>query len=99
MSQNISFHVEFTVFKGNLDNALSVLSNDWVTNMSDVDRQSWADNSDKTGDISGKMMFEDYFMRAFSLVNSNVTLFSTVSLGVGTSYLFLDRATRTWTTG
>ena len=99
MSRNIHFHHEFVISKGNLDAAMAVLANDWEVTMTDVDRQSWADNSAKVEDVSGRALFEDHFMRGFAAVNSNVTVFATVSLGAGTSYSFADRATRTWTVG
>ena len=95
MAQKLSFQTDFIISKGNLIAAKGVLDTGW-SGMSTAEKDTWFTNKQFIKDTDGYPTFLDYYLRTFASVNSNVTTFTTISLGAGTSNNYADRATRTW---
>ena len=95
MAQKLSFQSDFITSKGNLLDAKAVLDSDWAS-MTTAEQGTWLANAQFTKDVDGFATYLDYFLRTFAAVNSNVTRYTTITLSVGTSNNYVDRATRTW---
>ncbi len=95
MAQKLSYQTDFIISKGNLLNAKNVLDTSW-SGMTTAEKDTWYTNKQFVKDTDGYPTFLDYYLRTFASVNSNVTTFTSVSLGAGTSNNYVDRASRTW---
>ncbi len=95
MAKKIDFHDEFTKSRENLDLARQILMEDWLS-MSQTIKQTWFDNKKYLNDRDGQPTFLDYFLRTFSIVNTNSMSIKSLTLTAASSKTFIDRSTRLW---
>ncbi|GMT50099.1 MAG: hypothetical protein IEMM0008_1638 [bacterium] len=94
---------EHDIAEINREKADVFLDGEWLT-MVQGDRDTWLANTQfntlsKIKDKTGKKMFLHYFGQSFGAgTNSNVVMFLSVTLGVGTDDTFINRSGRTWGT-
>ena len=94
MAKSITFRDEFVIINNNLNKARQILKEEWQS-MTDSDKKTWHDNKKYEND-NGQSTFLDYYLRTFSLLNSNTIQLKSITLLSGTDKTFTNRSTRLW---